>query len=453
MTNYNFPSNKSFLKQLWLLTAPILITQLAQIGMATIDAIMSGRVGTADLAAIAIGSSLWTPIWLFVGGVMVAFTPQVATLVGAGKKDQVGDILGSAVMLGIILGIIAGSLLHYFGPLLSYLLPDPDSARMMEVYIQAVSFGLPAAGAFLALRFHAEALNEPASVTRIMVLGLLLNIPANAIFIYGWFGMEPMGGSGCGYGTAIVCYFLFISLLIDCYKNRLPEHQKQLSTFFKMQYEPVKRLIALGFPIGAAIFFEISFFSVIAMFLTPLGTNVVAGHQIAINVTSLLFMFPLSVGMAMTVMVGQQIGRGEYVLASRVSWLGVCVNLTLATVNATLIYLLSPYIAQFYSNDQSVIAIGSSLLVFAALYQISDAVQISAAGALRGYQDTFIVMLITFSSYWLFGLSLGYYLAFGISDPMGAKGFWLGIIAGLTAAAILLAYRLNRVSKKAVSIG
>ena len=165
-----------YLKQLAKLTAPILITQLCQIGMATIDTIMSGQVGTADLAAIAIGSSLWTPIWLFVAGVMVAFTPQVAQLVGANKKDRVAEILGSAVFLGLALGLLTGVLLYHFGPLLSYLLPDPKSAQLMRDYIQAVSWGLPAAGAFLALRFHAEAMNEPVAVTRIMLTLSLIHI-------------------------------------------------------------------------------------------------------------------------------------------------------------------------------------------------------------------------------------------------------------------------------------
>lgn len=451
MTNNELISNKAFLKQLWALTAPILITQLAQIGMATIDTVMSGHVGTFDLAAIAIGSSLWTPILLFVSGVMVAFAPQVAQLAGAGKKDQVGDILGSAIVLGIALGILMGAVLYTFGPMLSFLLPDPTSAELMREYIQAVSFGLPAAGAFMALRFHAEALNEPAVVTRIMIAGLLLNIPANAIFVYGWFGLEPMGGAGCGYGTAIVFHFLFFAMMYNCYKHRLPEHQKRLSTFFKVQYQPMASLIALGLPIGAAIFFEVSFFSVIALFLTPLGTEVVAGHQVAINMTSLLFMIPLSVGMAITVMVSQQVGRNNSVMASRVSWLGVRVNLALATINATCIYVMSPYIAQMYSSDANVIAIGTSLLAFAALYQISDAIQIAAAGALRGYQDTLVVMAITFFAYWLCGLGLGYYLAFSATEPFGAKGFWIGIIAGLTVAAVMLSYRLRKISKAAMA--
>ncbi len=451
MTNTQLESNLPYFKQLTALTAPILITQLAQIGMATIDTIMSGHVGTQDLAAIAIGSSLWTPIWLFVAGVMVAFTPQVAQLVGANQRDKVGEILGSAVILGIILGCLLGLLLYTFGPLLSYLLPDPKSAQLMTVYVQSVAWGLPAAGAFLALRFHAEALNQPGSVTRIMLIGLILNIPANAIFVYGWFGIEAMGGAGCGFGTAIVFNFLFVALLIDCYRHRLPVQQRKLATFFNPKLTPMLSLVALGIPIGSAIFFEVSFFSVIALFLTPLGTDVVAGHQVAINMSSLTFMVPLSVAMAITVMVGQQLGRGNAKAAAKISWLGVCVNLALAIINASIIFLLSPYIAQLYSSDPKVVEIGAALLVFAALFQFSDAIQIAAAGALRGYQDTIIVMIITFCAYWLCGLGLGYFLAFLAPEPLGAEGFWLGIIVGLTAAALMLSYRLHRVSQKALN--
>lgn len=452
MTNTPLELNTSFFKQLCALTAPILITQLAQIGMATIDTIMSGRVGTPDLAAIAIGSSLWTPIWLFVAGVMVAFTPQVAQLVGANQEDKVANILGSAVVLGLVLGGITGGLLFSFGPLLSYLLPDPNSAQLMRDYVQAVAWGLPAAAGFLALRFHAEALNQPAAVTLIMLTGLVLNIPANAIFIYGWLGIEPMGGAGCGYGTSLVFHFLFIAMLLDCYKKRLPPEQRKLRTFFTAHTSPIISLIALGFPIGAAIFFEVSFFSVIALFLTPLGTDVVAGHQIAINMSSLTFMVPLSVGMAITVMVGQQLGRDNPQAAAHISWLGVRVNLTLAVINASVIFLLSPYIAQLYSTDPKVVEIGASLLIFAAFFQFSDAIQIAAAGALRGYQDTLIVMIITFFAYWLCGLGLGYFLTFQPPTPLGAKGFWIGIIVGLTAAAAMLSYRLYRVSQKALPI-
>ena len=442
--------SKQHFQQLCALTAPILITQLAQIGMATIDTMMSGHVGTEDLAAIAIGSSLWTPILLFVAGVMVAFTPQVAKLVGANQTDKVGEILGSAVTVGIALGCLTGLLLYFFGPMLSYLLPDPHSAQLMRDYVQAVAWGLPAAGGFLALRFHAEALNQPGAVTRIMLLGLLLNIPANGLFVYGWLGIEPMGGAGCGYGTTLVFHFLFIALLVNCYKHRLPPHQRRLATFFTMKREPIVSLIALGIPIGSAIFFEVSFFSVIALFLTPLGTEVVAGHQVAINMSSLTFMVPLSVGMAITVMVSQQLGREQADAAASISWLGVRVNLALAILNASLIILCAPYITKLYSSDPIVVEIGASLLVFAAIFQFSDAIQIAAAGALRGYQDTIIVMVITFLSYWVCGLGLGYYLTFEAPEPLGAKGFWLGIIVGLTAAAMMLSYRLYKVSQKAL---
>ena len=453
MTDTPAPSQsttRSTLRQLYQLTLPILITQLAQIGMATIDTLMSGHVGTEALAAIAIGSSLWTPVWLFVAGVMVAFTPMVAKLSGAGKQDKVPEILGSAVVLGGIIGFICALFLYFLGPQLSYLLPDPKSARLMVEYLHAVCFGLPAAGAFLALRFHAEALNQPGSVTRIMLIGLVLNIPANALFVYGWFGLPEMGGAGCGWGTAIIFHFLLIAMAIDCYSKRIPESRKRLSVFWQTNLADIKELAKTGIPIGSAIFFEVSFFSVIALFLTPLGTVVVAGHQVAINMSSLTFMVPLSVGMAITVMVSQQLGKGDTQQALSTAWLGVKCNLGLAIFNATLIMTLASYIARLYSPDPEVVAIGTQLLMFAAIFQFSDAIQIAAAGALRGYQDTIVVMIITFLAYWMCGIGLGYYLTFSYDPSFGASGFWIGIIVGLTLAAIMLSYRLNQVGQRVI---
>ena len=147
-------------------------------------------------------------------------------------------------------------------------------------------------------------------------------------------------------------------------------------------------------------------------------------------------------------MVSQQLGREKPEQAANISWLGIRVNLALAIINASTIILLAPYISQLYSSDPVVVEIGATLLMYAAIYQFSDAIQIAAAGALRGYQDTIIVMVITFLSYWLCGLGLGYYLTFEAPEPLGAKGFWLGITVGLTASAIMLSYRLYKVSKK-----
>lgn len=444
------PQTYALLVQLKQLTVPILITQLAQIGMATIDTLMSGHVGTADLAAIAIGSSLWTPAFLFVAGVLVAFTPMVAKLAGARQKDQIPALLGSAVWTGLLIGSLCAVLLYMAGPWVSFLLPDETSAQLMIEYLQAVCFGLPAAGGFLALRFHAEALNQPGSVTRLMLIGLVLNIPANAIFVYGWFGIEAMGGAGCGWGTSIIFNMLFIAILSDCYAHRLPVQFKSIAVFFRADLNTMRDLFKTGIPIGSAIFFEVSFFSVIALFLSPLGTIVVAGHQVAINVSSLTFMVPLSVAMAVTVMVGQQLGKGQPELALKASWLSVKVNLALAVFNASLIFIFADAIAALYSKDPEVVAIGATLLALAAIYQFSDAIQIAAAGALRGYEDTVMVMLITFLAYWVCGIGLGYYLTFIYQPELGAKGFWLGIIFGLTLAAVMLGLRLHRVGQKSL---
>ena len=207
-------------------------------------------------------------------------------------------------------------------------------------------------------------------------------------------------------------------------------------------------MLQIGVPIGVAIFFEVSLFTVIALFLTELGPTIVAGHQVALNLSSLTFMIPLSLGMALTVRVGHWLGSGQYVLARRTAWIGIGLNLGIALLNASLMVLFSASIARLYSPDPAVVSTAAGLLLFAAVFQLSDAIQVAAAGALRGYKDTVAVMLITFVAYWLIGLGLGYWLAFGEQTAMGAKGFWSGLVIGLSAAAVALGYRLYRVSHR-----
>lgn len=440
------------LRALRRLTLPILATQLAQIGMGTIDTVMSGYVSTHDLAAVAIGASIWMPLWLFMAGILVALSPLTARLNAAGKEHRLPRLLGAALVIGGMAGIVFGCLLGLLANYLPAILDDPLTARIAKDYLLAIAFGMPGAGIFLAYRFHAEALDQAAHVTRVMLSGLALNVPANAVFVYGWLGMPEMGGAGCGAGSSLIFALMAIMMFISTKKHRLPKHYPLWQHTLKPDWLQVRQIIALGLPIGIAIFFEVSLFSVIALFLLDLGPAVVGGHQVALNVASLIFMIPLSVGMALTVRVGHHLGSDQAELAQRSSWLGMQVNLAMALFNATLIVLLAKPISTLYSPDPQVVAIGIQLLWLAAVFQISDAIQIAAAGALRGYQDTFMVMVITFSSYWLVGLTSGYWLAFYYEKPLGATGFWIGLIAGLSCAAVALSYRLWQVSQQHIHL-
>lgn len=426
------------------LTLPILATQLAQVGMGTIDTIMSGHVSTEDLAAVAIGTSLWMPVWLFISGVLVALSPLTSALNAGQRQDDLAKLFSSALWCGIALGILAAGLLWAGSFILDYYIDDPRTSFVAKNYVRAIASGMPIAGVFLACRFFAEALGQPGKVTRIMLTGLALNVPANSLFIYGWFGLPQLGGIGCGIGSALVFAGMSWALLQDTKKHRLPKDFPLWSNVFKPVVSHVKDILKIGVPIGVAIFFEVSLFVVIALFLTELGPTIVAGHQVALNVSSLTFMIPLSIGMALTVRVSHWRGRGDLKLARKVSWLGVRLNLVLAIFNASLIVLFSAFIAGIYSPDPDVVSTAAGLLLFAAVFQLSDAVQVAASSALRAYHDTFMVMVITFFAYWFVGLGGGYWLAYQAPTPMGAAGFWTGLILGLTTAAVLLSLRLRR---------
>lgn len=445
----------SDLKAILKLTGPILLTQLAQVGMGTIDTVMSGYVSTRDLAAVAIGSAVWTPIWLFLAGVLVALSPAIAKArSGLASSPAIQALLASGISLGLITGALLGSITAGITFALPYWIADAHTAITAKYYLLAIAVAMPVSGIFLALRFHAEAVDQAHHVTRIMLTGLLLNIPVNAALIYGWGPLPELGGIGCGIGSAIVVCFMTWALQWDCRRYRSEQSIRMMAVYQSSVISHVKSLSRVGLPIGVAIFFEVSLFTVIALFLTDLGPVVVAGHQVALNVSSVTFMLPLSLGMALTVRVGHYIGEqnresvNSLNPARQCAWLGVKINLLLALFNAAVIFSGAGLIANLYSPDPAVVSIGTALLIYAAIFQIPDAIQIAAAGALRAYEDTFVVMLITFLSYWVIGFGTGWYLAYGLSEPMGAAGFWIGLIAGLSCAAICLLLRLRIVSHR-----
>lgn len=433
------------------LTFPILITQLAQIGMGTIDTLMSGNVSTADLTAVAVGTSIWTPIWLLIAGVLMALSPMVSSINASQKTSSLPRLLGSSIWLALILSIIFGFILLLLALwVVPWRLQEESTALISQQYLIYIALGLPGASIFLAYRFYAEALNKAVPITRIMLIGLLLNVPLNALFVYGINGTLEFGGAGCGIASSIV--FAIMALLSHLY-TRKHLVDKRVSLFKRVRkphWASISSLIQIGTPIGIAIFFEVSLFSVIALFLTELGDATVSGHQVAINATSLVFMIPLSLAMALTVRVGGYLGANQPIHAQKTAWLGIRINLYVALFNASILIFGSELIATLYSPDPAVISLAALLLLFAALFQIPDAIQIAAAGSLRGYQDTLAVMIITFFTYWLLGLGAGYWLAFELDNPLGAPGFWIGLIMGLSGASFLLGARLIVISRREI---
>ena len=434
------------LKQLFHLMLPILVTQFSQAGLGLIDTIMAGRLSPTDLAAIAVGVGLWIPVMLLFSGIMIATTPLVAEAKGARTPEKIATIARQSLWVAFILGVIAGLVLQVL-PLTLPLLGVPESLQPKAgLFLHAIGFGMPAVTMYAALRGYSEAIGYPRPVTAISLMALLLLVPLNFIFMYGVGPIPALGSAGCGFATAILQWLMLMSLALYIFKNRVYQSSQPFSHWEKLNGYWLKRILKLGFPIGLAIFFEVSIFSTAAIVLSPLGETIVAAHQIAISVTSQLFMIPMSLAIALTIRVGTYYGEQNWDAMRRVQGLGLMTATILALLIMLMLWVFRSEIVALYTSDPMVTQIALYLVLFAVAYQLMDAWQISAAGCLRGMQDTKGPMWITMIAYGVIAFPVGVYLSrFG---DMGAAGVWVGLIVGLSVACVLLLARLYGNNKR-----
>ncbi|SFI39690.1 multidrug resistance protein, MATE family [Pseudomonas guineae] len=434
------------------LATPIIIAQLANTAMGFVDTVMAGRVSPQDLAAVALGNSIWIPVFLLMTGILLATTPKVAQRFGSGAHTEIGPLVRQALWLALGVGIAAAVMLWNAEIVLSLMNVDPVLIEPAMGYLRAVACGFPAVALYHVLRCFSDGLGHTRPSMVIGLCGLALNIPLNYIFIYGKLGLPAMGGVGCGWATGLVMVFMFLSMLWWVKWAPFYQPSKIFSHFEKPQWPVLKRLLSVGLPIGIAVFAESSIFAVIALLIGGLGATVVAGHQIALNFSSMVFMIPYSLGMAATVRVGQALGRDEPREARFAAGVSMAAALAYACLSASLMLLLREEIAQIYTPDKTVIAVATTLLVYSALFQFSDAIQVTAAGALRGYQDTRVTMILTLFAYWGIGLPVGYALGLTnwLGEPSGPSGLWQGLIVGLTCAGGMLAVRLAGSARKRI---
>lgn len=442
------------LRSLLMLATPIIIAQLAHTAMGFVDTLMAGRVGPHDLAAVALGNSIWVPVFLLMTGILLATTPKVAQRYGAGDESSIGPLVRQALWLAVVVGGGAAALLWNAEIVLHSMNVEPDLIEPSMGYLRAVACGFPAVALYHVLRCFSDGLGHTRPSMVIGIFGLMLNIPLNYIFIYGKFGLPAMGGVGCGWATGLVMTFMFVCMLAWVKWASFYKSSELFKRFEWPQWSVIKRLLSIGLPIGIAVFAESSIFAVIALLIGGLGATVVAGHQIALNFSSLVFMIPYSLGMAATVRVGQALGRHDPRGARFAAGVSMATALVYACCSATLILLLREQIVSIYTPDPTVIALASMLIVYAALFQLSDAIQVTAAGALRGYQDTRVTMLLTLFAYWGIGLPVGYALGLSnwLGEPSGPQGLWQGLVVGLTCAAVMLAVRLSRSARKYIRL-
>lgn len=432
-------------KLLFRLTGPILLAQLSQTSMGFVDTVMAGRVGPVDLAAVAVGSSLFLPVFLFLVGLLSAVTPLAAQAHGRRDSADIFRSFQQGIGAGFFCGILSMVFIWQLSPLFQILQVAPEIISPAKQYLFAVSLGMPFAGIFLALRSGGEGV----SLTRLSMfagfVGLAVNIIANYILIFGKFGFPAMGGVGCGWATSISMVVMMITMAFLLQKSKVVNVISLFHQLDRSLLRSMGQFFSLGMPIGLSLFVECSIFAIISLLIARFGPEIVAAHQIALNFTSLLFMIPLSLSMALSIRVGFSIGRKEPARLKRVVQTGIVLAIVCACLTGMCIVTFADAIVLLYTRELLVREIAVHLLFFAALFQLSDAVQVNCAGALRGCKDTKVPMLLIVFAYWGIGLPVGYglgILGFGPMEP-GAEGFWVGLICGLTVSAILLGRRLH----------
>lgn len=430
-----------------ILALPLVAGQLCAIGMNVVDTILAGRLGAQTLGAVAIGTAIWSMVILVGIGLMLAVPPSVAQLVGAGRKHEVGPLYRQTLWLALITGVLLTIAVQFSPPLLAKAKIDPVIVPEAIAFLSVLAWGAPAQCIFFVSRGMSEGLGLTRPTLWFSALGVILLAPMGYVFMYGKLGLPPMGAKGLGLAYAITLWLQALALVVYLARHRNYRDLELFRHFEWPRWAPIAGLLAIGLPMGFSIIMEGGLFVATALLIGSLGGDVVAAHQVAINVASVAFMIPLGIAMAITVRVGQAVGREDVAGVRHAGYVGLALVLVTQTISATVLTLAAEPIASVYTRDAAVIATAVNLLVFAAIFQFSDGIQAASNGALRGLKDTKVPALLTAVSYWAIGMPIGWWLAF--SRGMGAAGLWLGLIAGLSVAAVALLTRFVLLARAA----
>jgi MATE family multidrug resistance protein len=441
---------KEHIKRTFILAYPVIIGQLGFIMMGVVDSIMVGEIGATPLAAASLANSIVILIMVIGFGVSNAVTPLVAISVGANKFEECGTIFRQSLLINMVLGIILTSIIVFLSELFMYFNQPPAVVEEAVSYTKLIGLSVIPLMFFQTYKQFIEGFSIMKPAMILALVANLVNAFSNWIFIYGNLGVPALGLDGAGIATLISRLFLGFTLFY--YVKRLKKFELfDLSFHFRDRNRFwIKKILRLGLPGGFQYFFEAGAFSFAVIMIGWLGTYQLAAHQIAINLASISFMAVLGISAAGGIRVGNAVGRGE---TSEVRKAGFTALLLGACImgNAGIIFIiLRNFLPTLYINEAPVIEITSSLLIIAALFQLSDGVQGVGIGILRGLTDVKWPTIITFFSYWILALPVGYLLAFEFG--LGVQGVWFGFLIGLTSSATMLTLRFNKKSKQRIIV-
>ncbi|PRX42450.1 MATE family efflux transporter [Salegentibacter salegens] len=427
---------------------PVMLGQLGHVMVGLVDNLMIGQLGPAPLAAVSLGNSL-VFIALSLGiGFSFAITPLIAEADGAQDINKGRSYFHHGVILCTINGIVLFLTLLVAKPVLYYLDQPPEVVELAIPYLNIVAFSMIPLMIFQAFKQFADGLSQTKYAMYATLIANVVNVIFNYLLIYGIWIFPRLELEGAAIGTLISRFFML------WFVWEILRRKKKFAEYFKwgkkesLNSEVFKRLLNLGFPTALQMLFEVGIFTATVFLAGLLGTNPQAANQIALNLASMTFMIAVGLGVTATIRVGNQKGLANFKDLRRIAMSTFLLVFLIEAVFALGFILLKDWLPTFYLDNAEVILLAAQLLVVAALFQLSDGLQVVILGALRGLQDVRIPTVICFISYWIIGFPVSWY--FGKAENLGTMGIWLGLLAGLSASALMLYIRFNYLSKKLI---
>ncbi|MHC9090080.1 MATE family efflux transporter [Tenacibaculum sp. IMCC1] len=439
------------------LAAPVMLGMLGHTFVSFIDNIMVGQLGTAELAAVSLGNSFMFIAMSLGIGFSTAITPLIAEADSSNNFTQAKSTFKHGLFLCTMMGLVLFLAVFFSKPLM-YLMKQPIEVVELAIpYLDLVAFSLIPMIIFQAFKQFSDGMSMTRYPMYATLIANVLNVLLNYLLIYGKFGFPELGIVGAAYGTLLSRFVMVVYLWWLLSKK---ERSKRLVTnikFFVLDTLMIRKILNLGTPSAMQMFFEVAIFTAAIWLSGLLGKNPQAANQIALNLSSMTFMVATGLSVASMIRVGNQKGLKNYKELRRIAFSIFFLGTILAVVFATFFFVFHKSLpnlyvdlsdAENYADNMEVMSIAANLLIAAAIFQISDSIQVVMLGALRGLQDVKIPTLITFISYWIVGFPISFF--FGAKDMYGSFGIWLGLLAGLTTASILLFIRFNKLTIKLI---
>ena len=428
---------------------PVLITNIAIMSVHMSDTMMTGNFNSVELAGVSVAGNIYMPFFVTCMGIVSGLSPVIAHLYGAKDSAEIRRVVRQALYWALLLGT-TGSVIIYAGvpSLLDLLDLEPRVWEVALAYTRVMMFCLPVSMLMVAMREFMNALGCTRITMLITGLTAPLNILFNYIFIFGCGPVPPLGGVGAAYGTlAAFCTGLVIHAAVVRWMTPFTDYRIFAGVPLPQPHE-WPRALKIGLPIGLAMLCETSIFGAMGLFIATYGTLTVGASQAAFSVTSMLYAIPMACSIALTILVGFELGAGRHDDAVSYTRIGQAVSLVVALILIGAVMMSRQRVAGLFTSEPELRTLIAGFVTYAALMNAADALNAPLQGALRGYKDVKPVLFLSVISFWVVGLPLGWVLAEIVGN--GAYGYWQGVITGLFVGFVLLAIRIRRVRAKYV---